>query len=93
MRPSLFPTDESQLGGIKLPYHPNPAGAARDFCAKHFRAAPRRVSSRVEAKNRPMKRISCGDLIPSCAFKAQAATETEVLHVESDHARGRPESK
>jgi predicted small metal-binding protein len=34
-----------------------------------------------------MKRISCGDLIPGCAFKAQAATETEVLHVESDHAR------
>ena len=33
-----------------------------------------------------MKCISCGDLIPGCAFRAQAATETEVLHVESDHA-------
>ena len=34
-----------------------------------------------------MNRISCGDLIPGCAFKAQAATGTEVLHIESYHAR------
>ena len=34
-----------------------------------------------------MKRILCGDLIPGCGFKAQAATETEVLHMESDHVR------
>ena len=34
-----------------------------------------------------MKRIMCGDLVPGCTFKAQAETEAEVLHVESDHAR------
>jgi predicted small metal-binding protein len=34
-----------------------------------------------------MKRIHCGDLIPGCAFKAQAATEQEVLHEEADHVR------
>jgi predicted small metal-binding protein len=34
-----------------------------------------------------MKRINCGDLVPGCGFKAQAATEAEVLHEEADHAR------
>lgn len=34
-----------------------------------------------------MKRIACGDLVPGCTFKAQAETETEVLHVEMDHVR------
>jgi predicted small metal-binding protein len=34
-----------------------------------------------------MKRIVCGDLVPGCAFKAQAETEAEVLHVEMDHVR------
>jgi predicted small metal-binding protein len=34
-----------------------------------------------------MKRIHCGDLIPGCGFKAQAATEQEVLHEEADHVR------
>jgi predicted small metal-binding protein len=34
-----------------------------------------------------MKRIHCGDLIPGCTFKAQAATEQEVLHEEADHVR------
>jgi predicted small metal-binding protein len=34
-----------------------------------------------------MKRIQCGDLVPGCTFKAQAETDAEVLHVESDHAR------
>ena len=34
-----------------------------------------------------MKRILCGNLVPGCTFKAQAETEAEVLHVESDHAR------
>ncbi|MGH6923311.1 MAG: DUF1059 domain-containing protein [Propylenella sp.] len=34
-----------------------------------------------------MKRILCGDLVPGCTFKAQAESEAEVLHVETDHAR------
>ena len=34
-----------------------------------------------------MKRILCGDLVPGCTFKAQAETEAEVLHMESDHVR------
>lgn len=34
-----------------------------------------------------MKRIQCGDLVPGCGFKAQAETEAEVLHVETDHVR------
>ena len=34
-----------------------------------------------------MKRIMCGDLVPGCTFKAQAETEAEVLHMESDHVR------
>ncbi len=34
-----------------------------------------------------MKRINCGDLVPGCAFKAQAATEAGVLSVEMDHVR------
>lgn len=34
-----------------------------------------------------MKRIECGDLVPGCTFKAQAETEAEVLHMESDHVR------
>jgi predicted small metal-binding protein len=34
-----------------------------------------------------MKRILCGDLVPGCTFKAQAETEADVLHVETDHAR------
>jgi predicted small metal-binding protein len=38
-------------------------------------------------KEEGMKRILCGDLVPGCAFKAQAETEVEVLHVETDHAR------
>jgi predicted small metal-binding protein len=34
-----------------------------------------------------MKRIMCGDLVPGCTFKAQAETEAEVLHMETDHVR------
>jgi predicted small metal-binding protein len=34
-----------------------------------------------------MKRIQCGDLVPGCAFKAQAQTESDVLAVEMDHVR------
>lgn len=34
-----------------------------------------------------MKRILCGDLVPGCAFKAQAETEADVLHMETDHVR------
>jgi predicted small metal-binding protein len=34
-----------------------------------------------------MKRIECGDLVPGCAFHAQAETESEVLAVEAAHAR------
>ena len=34
-----------------------------------------------------MKRIQCGDLVPGCAFTAQAASVAEVLSVELDHAR------
>ncbi len=34
-----------------------------------------------------MKRISCGDLIPGCDFKAQARSDAEVLSVEVDHLR------
>ena len=34
-----------------------------------------------------MKRIQCGDLVPGCAFKAQAASVAEVLSVELEHAR------
>ncbi len=34
-----------------------------------------------------MKRIECGDLVPGCTFKAQAETEADVLHMESDHVR------
>lgn len=34
-----------------------------------------------------MKRIHCGDLVPGCAFKAQAAGEQEVLHEWADHVR------
>jgi len=34
-----------------------------------------------------MKRIQCGDLVPGCDFKAQAASVAEVLSVELDHAR------
>lgn len=34
-----------------------------------------------------MKRIACGDLVPGCEFKAQAAGEAEVLSAEINHAR------
>ncbi len=34
-----------------------------------------------------MKRIECGDLVPGCTFKAQAETEADVLHMETDHVR------
>jgi predicted small metal-binding protein len=34
-----------------------------------------------------MKRIHCGDLVPGCEFKAQAASVAEVLSVELEHAR------
>lgn len=34
-----------------------------------------------------MKRIDCGDLVPGCTFKAQAETEAEVLHIESNHVK------
>ncbi|MGQ7794234.1 DUF1059 domain-containing protein [Faunimonas sp. B44] len=34
-----------------------------------------------------MKRISCGDLVPGCNFKAQADTDQDVLHIEARHAR------
>jgi predicted small metal-binding protein len=34
-----------------------------------------------------MKRIQCGDLVPGCAFTAQATSVAEVLSVELDHAR------
>jgi predicted small metal-binding protein len=34
-----------------------------------------------------MKRILCGDLVPGCTFKAQAATEADVLSIEVDHVR------
>jgi predicted small metal-binding protein len=34
-----------------------------------------------------MKRILCGDLVPGCTFKAQAATEADVLAVEMAHVR------
>lgn len=41
-------------------------------------------SAKMETR---MKRILCGDLIPGCDFKAQAATDSEVLAVEMDHVR------
>ena len=34
-----------------------------------------------------MKRIECADLVPGCTFKAQAETEADVLHMETDHVR------
>jgi predicted small metal-binding protein len=34
-----------------------------------------------------MKRIHCGDLVPGCAFKAQAETDADVLRVEFEHVR------
>jgi predicted small metal-binding protein len=34
-----------------------------------------------------MKRIQCGDLVPGCEFKAQAASVAEVLSMELEHAR------
>lgn len=34
-----------------------------------------------------MKRIECGDLVPGCAFKAQAPSEAEVLSAELAHVR------
>lgn len=34
-----------------------------------------------------MKRILCGDLVPGCAFKAQAETEADVLLALSRHVR------
>ena len=34
-----------------------------------------------------MKRIECGDLVPGCSFKAQGASEAEVLSAEIAHAR------
>lgn len=34
-----------------------------------------------------MKRIQCGELVPGCEFRAQAASVAEVLSVELEHAR------
>ncbi len=34
-----------------------------------------------------MKRILCGELVPGCAYKAQAGTDAEVLTVELEHVR------
>jgi predicted small metal-binding protein len=38
-------------------------------------------------KEKAMKRIQCGDLVPGCTFKAQAETDAEVLHMTTDHVR------
>ena len=33
-----------------------------------------------------IKKIACGDIVPGCSFKAEAATEDELLKKVAEHA-------